>query len=387
MDEQMLGQRKQRDLIDHPDHDEYWRFSTGQRKSAAAEVIPGRYPEVRVPTLNVTGWYDTCLQGVINNYLGMVRYGPKELREKHQLIIGPWVRLPAGQSTVGDIKFGPQAHVDLLQMEHRWFDHWLKGMANGVESEPPVSRFLMGANQWHEEKVWPGPQAPLTKFYLHSAGKANSLLGDGTLTTKAPADEPPDTFISDPTDPVPSIGGNVVRFPRDIFEGPRDERPIQMRNDVLVFSGSARDRAMEVTGPLVVKLFAASTATDTDFTAKLVDLHPDGYAQILEEGLIRARYRESFEKGKLITPGKVYEYTIDLWSLSHLFQKGHRIQVEIAGSDFPKYDRNPNTGEKFGASARMQKATQTIYHDRERPSHIVLPVVQGPGGSAESAAR
>jgi putative CocE/NonD family hydrolase len=374
-------------LIDHPDHDDYWRFSTGQRTTVAGPVTSGRYPNVGVPTLNITGWYDTCLQGVINNFLGMVRYGPEDLRGKHQLIIGPWIHSEPGASTVGDLNFGPEAQVDFLRVELRWFDRWLKGIMNGVDDEPQVNTFLMGANDWHQSAEWPMKRAAYTKFYLHSAGNANSVLGDGKLDTTGPAAEPTDTFISDPNNPVPSYGGNVVRWPRARFEGPRDQRAIQMRDDVLVYTGNVIKDDLQVTGALVVRLYASSSARDTDFTAKLVDLHADGYAQILEEGLIRARYRESFKSQKLIAPARVYEYTIDLWSVSHLFKKGHRIQIEIASSDFPKYDRNPNTGDTFGANTKIQRATQIIYHDTEHPSCITLPIVSNTSGPVTGPGR
>jgi len=388
MDEAILGKTCQlwQDFIDHPDNDYYWRFSVGDRPRSG-EISAGKYPQVKVSTLNITGWYDEVQQATINNYLGMVRYGPEELRTKHRLIVGPWQHA-TGKRLVGDLDFGPQANMDSLPMdlrfhdhwlkpiELRWYDYWLKGMDNGMMEEPPVHIFVMGENKWRNEKEWPLKRTQDTKYYLHGGGRANSRFGDGRLSTTPPTNEPTDSFVYDPQDPVLSYGGIETwqGFGAPNIDGPRDQRGIQNRNDVLVYTGEPQQTDLEITGRLLFKLYAASTAKDTDFTAKLVDLHPNGYAQILKDGVIRARYRTSFKKQDLLTPGKVYEYTIDLWSVSHMFLKGHRIQVEISSSNFPKFDRNPNTGHKFGEDSELQKATQTIYHNSEYASHIILPV-------------
>jgi uncharacterized protein len=388
MDEAILGKACQlwQDFIDHPDNDYYWRFSVGDRPRSG-EISAGKYPQVKVPTLNITGWYDEVQQATINNYLGMVRYGPEELRTKHRLIVGPWQHA-TGKRLVGDLDFGPQANMDSLPMdlrfhdhwlkpiELRWYDYWLKGMDNGMMEEPPVHIFVMGENKWRSEKEWPLKRTQDTKYYLHGGGRANSRFGDGRLSTTPPTNEPTDSFVYDPQDPVLSYGGIETwqGFGAPNIDGPRDQRGIQNRNDVLVYTGEPQQTDLEVTGRLLFKLYAASSAKDTDFTAKLVDLHPNGYAQILKDGVIRARYRTSFKKQELLTPGKIYKYTIDLWSVSHLFQKGHQIQVEISSSNFPKFDRNPNTGHKFGEDSELQKATQTIYHNSEYASHIILPV-------------
>ena len=375
LDHAMLGKKTQlwQDWIDHPDNDAYWRFSVGDRPRAG-EMSAGKYAQVKVPTLNITGWYDQVQQATINGYLGMVRYGPEALRSTHQLLVGPW-RHGVGPRLIGDLDFGEDAQVDFQPIELRWYDYWLKEIDNGITKEPRVNVFVMGANKWRGEPDWPLSRSQATKYYLHSSGKANTRFGDGTLSTTPPVDEPSDTFVNDPADPVPTFGGNVsVRGPAPTG-GPLDQRPVQRRADVLVYTSLALQKDTEVTGRVLAKLHAASTARDTDFTAKLVDVHPDGYARLLLEGIIRARYRNSFKKQELITAGKVYEYTIDLWSVSHVFQKGHKIQVEIASSNFPKYDRNPNTGHRFGEDAELQKATQTIHHNKQYPSHIILPIV------------
>ena len=373
MDEAMFGQTDilWQDLVDHPDNDHYWRFSVGDRPRAG-EMSAGKYPQVKVPTLNITGWYDQVSQATINNYLGMVRYGPEELRDQHHLLVGPW-RHGVGPREVGDLDYGPEADVDFLPIELRWYDYWLKGIDNGMMDEPPVDIFVMGENRWRSEQEWTLSRAQETKYYFHSSGRANTRFGDGSLNTTPPADEPTDSFVYDPEDPVPTYGGNVSMYPST--GGPRDQRAIQRRDDVLVYTGGTLTKDIEVTGRILTKVYAASSAADTDFTAKLVDVHPNGYAQLLAEGIIRARYRNSFKKQELLTPEEVYEYTVDLWSVSHVFQKGHKIQVEISSSNFPKYDRNPNTGHKYGEDAELEKATQMMYHNSQYPSHIIFPVV------------
>ena len=390
LDQAMLGRTIQlwQDFMDHPDDDEYWRFSVGDRPRSG-EISAGKYPQVKVPSLNITGWYDEVQQATINNYLGMTNYGPEQLRSKHHLIVGPWQHA-AGKRVVGDLDFGPRANMEALPtdlrwgvqyfkpIELRWYDYWLKGIDNGIMDEPPVHIFVMGENQWRSEQEWPLKRVQATKYYLHGAGQANSRLGDGKLSTTPPAKEATDSFVYDPQDPVLSYGGIEIfqGFNKPNTDGPRDQRGIQDRKDVLVYTSEPQQTDLEITGRLTVKLYAASTAKDTDFTGKLVDVHPNGYAQILKDGIIRARYRNSFKKQELLTPNKVHEYTIDLWSMSHVFQKGHRIQVEISSSNFPKFDRNPNTGHKFGEDAELEKATQIIHHDNEFASHIILPIIR-----------
>jgi putative CocE/NonD family hydrolase len=376
-DETFVGKKVQvwQDFLDHPDHDEYWRFSIANWPSVG-EMTPGKYANVKVPTLNITGWYDQVQQDTINNYLQVVEYGPANLKDKHRLIVGPW-RHNAYVRKTGDIDFGGDADVDMKPIKLRWYDFWLKGMANGILDEPPVDIFVMGESKWRSEPKWPLGRAVETKYHLHSSGKANSRFGEGALATTPPDNEPVDSYIYDPDDPVPTYG-NVEPWQDYLsndVDGPRDRRAIQRRDDVLVFSTPELESDVEVTGRIFVKLFAASTAPDTDFTAILNDVGPDGYARILADGIIRARYRKSFMKQELITPGTVYEYTIDLMSISHLFQKGHRIQLEVSSSNFPNYDRNPNTGKPLGSDSELRKATQRIFHDRRYPSHVILPVV------------
>ncbi|HXN22802.1 MAG TPA: CocE/NonD family hydrolase [Candidatus Dormibacteraeota bacterium] len=377
MDQTFVGKKVRlwQDFLDHPDHDEYWRFSVANWPSVG-ELTPGKYSKVKAPTLNITGWYDQVQQDTINNYMEMVLYGPEELRDKHRLIIGPWRHATYVRKT-GDIDFGPEADVDLKPIKLRWYDFWLKGIQNGIMDEPPVDVFVMGENKWRSEMRWPVSRAVATKYHFHSSGKANSRFGDGQLSITEPSTETADTFVYDPDDPVPTYG-NVEPWQDYLandVDGPRDRRAIQRRDDILVYTTSELDRDVEVTGRILVRLFAASSARDTDFAAILNDVGPDGYARILADGIIRARYRNSFKKQEFLTPGKVYEYTIDLMSVSHVFKKKHRIQIEISSSNFPNYDRNPNTGRPLGEDAEIRKAKQTVYHDHVYPSHIILPLV------------
>lgn len=357
-----------RDWIDHPAYDEYWREFDVEARAA----------EIDVPAYNIAGWYDVFLRGNLVSFAGMREHAMSAAaRNTQKLIIGPWPHTAAPQARLGELDFGPESVVDFDALHLRWFDHWLRGVENGVMEEPPVRLFVMGENAWRGEQEWPLARTVYTKYYFHSDGNAADPDADGRLDTLAPsAAEPTDTFVYDPRNPVPTRGGNVMF--KTLPPGPFDQSRIEERDDVLVFSTAPLASDVEVTGPLEVTLYAASTARDTDFTAKLLDVHPDGKAYNLADGIIRARYRNSFSEAELMEPGEVYEFTIDLWATSNLFRKGHRIRVEISSSNFPRFDRNPNTGNEFGRDAEMLEATQTIYHDRQYPSHITLPIIPGP---------
>jgi len=374
LDEALLGKKSQnwQDFMDHPDNDDFWHVGSPGARYHVGEMTAGKYPQMNVPSLNITGWYDSVLQNTINNYLGVVNYGPRELRDKHRLIVGPWIHNSVHRK-VGDLDYGPEAEVELHGIELRWFDYWLKGIDNGILDEPRVQLFVTGANTWRSENEWPLSRAQEVNYYFHSGGRANSLIGDGTLSTTPPSQETSDSFVYDPENPVPTYGGGVIMKP-DV-SGPRDRQSIQRRDDVLVYTSSVLSADMEVTGRIIARFYAASSAPDTDFMSALVDVRPDGYAVLLACGNIRARHRNSFKTQELVTPGKVYEYKIDLWSISHVFMKGHRIRVEITSSNFPWYDRNPNTGHRVGEDAEMRKASQTLYHDSQYPSCIILPIV------------
>ena len=257
----------------------------------------------------------------------------------------------------------------------RWFDCWLKGAPNGILDEPPVRLFVMGDNVWRDEREWPLARAQSVKYYLHSQGRANSLNGDGALSPQPPGDEPPDVFLYNPADPVPTRGGPLCCHAYFLAGGAYDQQEIERRQDVLVYSTPPLERDVEVTGPITVTLWAATSAPDTDFTAKLVDVCEHGCARNLTDGIIRARYRDSRSTPSLVEPGRAYGYTIDLWATSNVFKAGHRIKVEVSSSNFPRFDRNPNTGRRIAEDAELQPALQTILHRAQYPSHITLPIV------------
>jgi putative CocE/NonD family hydrolase len=363
------------DLIAHPNRDDYWPGPG--RRIKPGENGPGKYDKINVPTFNISGWYDQVSQATINNFIGMVKYGPSNLRKYHKLMMGPWTHGGLFKTAQGELTMPNQAAPDANQWKQRWFDRWLKGIDNNFESQPPVYIYIMGANVWRNECEWPLRRTRYTKYYLHSEDHANSLLGSGVLNTQPPGQEPADGFTYDPSRPAPTLGGNVAMHPPRV--GPYDQTAIEMRSDVLVYTTAPMEQDVEVTGPIALHLFASTDRTDTDFTGKLVDVHPNGYAQILLEGVIRGRHRKSFDTEELLTPHEIYEFYVDLWSTSNVYLKGHRLRIELSSSNFPKYDRNPNTGHKFGEDAELLAAHQKVYHDAAHSSYIALPII--PAGS------
>ncbi len=291
------------------------------------------------------------------------------------MLVGPWAHLlPYNKPTsgdTGDIDFGPDARFELHDYLLRWFDHWLKDADTGIMDEPPVRLFLMGENRWRDEHEWPLARTRYTRFYFHSDGKANTRHGSGSLSEELPGQEPPDAYDYDPADPVPTRRGNTLIIPY----GAADQRAVEERADVLVYTSDPLARDLEITGPISVQLFASSDAADTDFTAKLVDVRPDGYAQNLQDGIVRARFRDSASEPSPIAPGRVYGYEIDLWATSHLVRAGHRLRIEISSSNFPRFDRNPNTGAPIGQGVRLKTARQQVHHSADYPSHVVLPLI------------
>jgi len=276
---------------------------------------------------------------------------------------------------IGDVNFGPAAaqfnEGDIIL---RWYDYLFKGVQNEFAGKP-VRIFVMGANQWRDEDDWPLSRTRNTKYFLHSAGNANSLRGDGTLSSESPRSEAPDHFTYDPGNPVPTVGGPLCCDSQHLAPGPRDQRAIEARPDVLIYATPAFARNTEVTGPIRAELYVNSSAVDTDFTAKLVDVAPDGFAQNLTEGILRARYRESQDKPTFMVPGQIYKVTIDLWSTSNVFRQGHMLRLEISSSNFPRFDRNLNTAERAAVSQKYISATNMIFHDREHPSALILPIM------------
>ena len=339
--------------FEHERLDDYWK----------SHGILGKYDKIRAPAYLVTGWYDNLVHENWKNFGGLRKHGGSEAARKGT-----------------KIRVGPTAHGGAWGQfeEHlRWYDHWLKGVDNGIQEEPPITLFIMGADRWRQAHEWPLPQTRYTRLYL-AGGKANSTRGDGSLATESPTnDAPRDRFVYDPADPVYTLGGQISTNPE--VWGPRDRQSVQRREDVLVYTTAPLEEDTEVTGPVEVKLYAASDAVDTDFTATLTDVHPDGKAIHICEGIRGARYRESLEDPTPIEPGKVYEYTISLWETGQLFRAGHRIRLEISSSNFPRYARNQNTGLPLGTSDEIKKARQTIYRDAEHPSHLILPIIPREG--------
>jgi putative CocE/NonD family hydrolase len=353
------------DWIHHPDYDDYWKQWS----------IEADYSRIRVPAFHSGGWYDLFLGGTLRNYMGLKAGGGTEAaRNGQRLLIVVGGHAGMGRK-VGDVDFGAQSVLDLNALMLRWYDWLLKGAGNGMAQEKPVKYFEMGKNEWREADRWPPPGARILRYYLHSEGKANSVLGNGTISTRAPSREAPDRFVDDPSNPVPTLGGRLCCDSGHLEPGARDQRPNEARQDVLVYSTPALATDLNVTGPVRLELYASSTAVDTDFTAKLVDVSPDGFARNVTGGIIRARYRNSPEHPELMTPGEVYHFTIDMWATSNVFLAGHRMRLEVASSNFPRFDRNLNTGESPELGSRWVKAENSIYHNSAHPSALVLPVM------------
>ena len=355
-----------RDIIRHYTFDDFWKSYSMRFK----------YEEVEAPAYIVTGWYDNLLHDGFKLFHGWsTRSRTPETRRLSKLLVGPWSHGNIGSSApYGTVGFGADAELDFQEEQLRWYDRRLKGMENGIDDEPPIRIFVMGENVWRSEREWPLARAQDTRYYLHSRGGANSTSGVGWLSTTPPGEEPADGFTYDPESPVPTLGGQIMAIQMTV-SGPWDRRPVERRDDVLVYSTDPLEHDVEVTGPVSLTLHASSSARDTDFTGTLVDVHPDGKAIIICEGLLRARFRESIERPSLMEPGKVYELRVDMWETSNVFRAGHRIRLEVSSSNFPRYDRNLNTGNQPGMDAEMRVAEQTIYHDAPRPSHLTLPVV------------
>jgi putative CocE/NonD family hydrolase len=379
------------DVLTHGDYDDYWK-----QRGYNAEEYYDQHPDI--PVCLLTGWYDSYLRSVTDNYVALSSSKQSPVR----LIIGGWTHgvPPISQTFAGDADFGPEAAIDYDDARLRWFDEQLKGLRTGAGDELPVRAMIMGGGSgrrtddgrldvggaWHSFADWPPPNMQPVRYYLQPDG--------GLTPVPPPAEALSSTYRYDPADPVPTIGGNISvayeimppggfdqRCRSDVF-GARDHLPLAARHDVLVFQTPPLERDLTVVGPLKVKLWASSSAVDTDFTAKLIDVHPpnadypDGYALNLADSIIRGRYRNSREHSELMTPGEVYEFTIVPYPVGNVFKAGHRIRLDISSSNFPRFDVNPNTGEPLGMSNRLLVADQTIYHDASRPSHIELPVLQ-----------
>jgi putative CocE/NonD family hydrolase len=331
---------------------------------------------VMAPAMHTGSWYDAFQFDTLAMYTQMRRdVVAEKARRGQRLIMGPWAHLlpysvPTSRGT-GDIDFGPEAKVELLADQERFLHHWLGGTEDEILDEAPVKIFVMGENRWRDEREWPLARTNYTKLYLRSRGRANSIRGDGALSFNGPGDESADEYVYDPNDPVPTRGGTTLGLPPGVY----DQTEIEQREDVLVYTSEALAKDLEVTGPISMRLHAASSARDTDFVAKLVDVRPSGYAQNIAEGVVRARLRDSGSAPTLITAGTVYDYAIDLWSTSHVFRAGHRLRLEVSSSNFPRYDRNSNTGNALFTDRELRTARQSVFHSERYPSHLVLPVI------------
>jgi uncharacterized protein len=384
------------EVMRHGDNDAYW-------KQPGYSVVDNIDRYADVPVYHVTGWYDSwCRQNVMNwQALSKAKKSPQ------RLIIGPWTHGSQGSNFAGEIEFPKEAALAFNDWRLRWFDRYVKGTENGVEKEGPVKLFIMGGGDggkskagrlrhggsWREEKTFPLERTQFTPFYLHA---------DGSLSQKQPAVAPqaversPDrstTYRFDPDSPVPTIGGNLSSVAGLLQAGGFDQRsrtttlfidnqlPLSERRDTLVFQTEPLAENVEVTGPVTVNLFVSSTAVDTDFTAKLIDVYPPnpdyplGFDLNIGDSITRMRYRDSLEKAELMKPGTVYKVAIHLYPTANVFAKGHRIRLDISSSNFPRFDINPNTGEPLQQHRRMIAADNTVYHNAEQASNIVLPIV------------
>ena len=342
-------------FVSHPKYDDFW-----------VEMNPETQAEkVRAPGVFLGGWYDIFLQGTINSFLTIHEHGGEGARGKCRLVIGPF-----GHGNMTELKYPPNSGKGpACRNDVDWFDFTLKGKANEVANEKPVHYYVMGdptdksapGNYWRNADHWP-PDATVTSFYLHPEGK---LLADAKQTGEGSK-----SYKYDPAKPVPTVGG--AELGADI--GPKDQRKVESRDDVLVFTTDVLKEPIEVTGRITAKLFISSDCPDTDFTVKLIDVYPDGRSMIVTDGILRARFRESFQGEKLLEPGKVYEMNVDLWSTSLIFNKGHKIRVAVSSSNSPRFDPNPNTGHAFRADKETRVATNTVYFSEKYPSRIMLPI-------------
>lgn len=347
---------------------DYWRTMS----------IRGHYEAFHVSAQFTGGWYDVFLKSTIESFLRM-----REAGKDATLTIGPWTH--SNQShAVGDVNFGLAANSMLLNFQddpttrhQRWFDAKLKDVVSGLDSEPPVRIFVMGTNRWRSEPTWPLTDTQFTPFYLHSGGDANRQSGDGKLDTQIPATEAPDNYVYNPADPVRTHGGNLL-MTSEFPPGPKAQELPENRADVLVFTSAVLSENLEVTGPIQAKLWVASSARDTDFVVRLADVDAHGQSINLADGILRMRYRNSEQHPQLMEPGTVYAIVVDCWATSNVFLAGHRIRVQVTSSNFPRWSRNLNTGDSNEETIEFQSANQTLYHDEEHPSHILLPIIPQP---------
>ncbi|ABG05311.1 peptidase S15 [Rubrobacter xylanophilus DSM 9941] len=353
------------DWLAHPSYDGYWRRWS----------VDEDYSRIAVPALHVGGWYDVFVGGTVRNFEGLRRSaGSAEARSAQKLLVCPWYHLPWTPLT-GAADFGKEARNVVDGWQLRWFDQFLRDEDTGV-LDAPATVFVMGENRWEDYGAWPPEGTEPRDYHLRSGGAANSRYGDGRLDEEPPGEEPPDVYTYDPLVPVASAGGHSCCFPVVAPMGPADQAAVEVLNGVLVYTSAPLQRDLTVLGEVTLTLHAATSAPDTDFTAKLCDVSPDGRSTNVQEGIVRARYRDSLSGPRPVPPGEVREYRLSLGPTAHTFRAGHSLRLQISSSDFPQWDRNLNTGGPPGreSAAEARVATQVVLHDRAHPSRLTLPV-------------
>lgn len=364
------------DILTRTHDDPWW--------SAGSYLDDSSKPDV--PTLSINSWYDTNIAHTLYRFnLFRRNSASQHARDNQYLIVSPTRHCNSDQATehtiVGERDLG-DARLGLRDIQIRWFDHWLKGIDSEVLHMPRVQYFVMGENKWHSADEWPLPGTQVTDYYLHSDGRANSRFGTGVLSTEPPPESAePDRFTYDPATPVPSKVGPLGELGGGPIAGPVDNRDVEMRHDVLVYTSKPLEENLEVTGSVEIVLYVSSSRRDTDFTAKLLDVYPDGRAYNLTEGILRARYREGYDHRVWMQPDEVYRIEFQLRPTSNRFSAGHRIRLEISSSNFPQYDRNLNTGGNNFDETTWVVAENTVHHSRKFQSHVKLPVI--PAGLPE----
>jgi uncharacterized protein len=355
------------DWLAHPTYDDYWRRWS----------IDEDYSRLTIPALHIAGWYDVFLTGSVKNFIGMRNESGSDVaRARQKLLVGPWTHMPwAPTGLTSDLRGCGPGIVDDMQL--RWFDQFLKGEETGV-LDAPVSLFVMGAETWRDFPDWPPPGSEPVRWFFHSKGRANSRFGDGTLSLDAPGGEPSDLFTADPMAPTTSIGGHSCCFNFVAPMGPADQREAEEYNSVLVYTSEPLVEPTELIGDVTVTLYAATSARDTDWTARLCEVHPDGRSINLQEGIVRARYRESQSEPSLLEPDRIYRYDIPLGPVGVRIAPGNRLRVTVSSSDFPQWDRNLNTGDHLFRQrpSAAVVATQTVLHNTEHASHLTVHTVR-----------
>ncbi len=357
-----------RTALSHPSYDEYWK-----RLSVREQLR-----RVTIPVLSLGGWFDNYVESDLDAFSRLAKR-----RDEVETWIGPWAHNPALKFPTRD--FGPQSVIPIRRKQAEWFDHWLKAPAGGLpkilnsSGGPLLHIFVMGPNYWREEHEWPLAHTHYTPLYLESAGRANSAEGDGVLHWQPVRKSPPDTFTYDPRNPVPTLGGNICCDPAALPPGPLDQTRVEGRPDVLVYTSTPLLEDLEVTGPVRVVLYVSTSANDTDFTAKLVDVQPDGRPLIVSDGIQRMRYRLSLNQPVFVKRNQTYQISIDAGVTSYVFLPEHRIRLEVSSSNFPKFDRNLNSFRLNSDETKIAKARQTVYHEKGYPSAVVLPIIPGAG--------